>query len=116
MLFFIPDISGFTRFVAATEISHSEHIVRELLEALIAANQTGVEVSEIEGDAVLFCKRGALPALPALVEQARRMFIFAATARNSVIGCAARRTTARGARAIKRPSATPRYAPARPTA
>lgn len=28
-LLFIPDISGFTKFVNETEISHSEHIITE---------------------------------------------------------------------------------------
>ena len=75
VLFCIPDISGFTKFVAGTEISHSQHIVRELLEALLDANNLGLQVSEIEGDAVLFYRLGAPPELPELVEQARRMFV-----------------------------------------
>ena len=75
VLFCIPDISGFTKFVAQTEIGHSQHIVRELLEGLIDSNNTGLQVSEIEGDAVLFYRLGAPPSLPELVEQARRMFI-----------------------------------------
>ena len=33
-LLFIPDISGFTRFVSETEIEHSRLIIQELLEAL----------------------------------------------------------------------------------
>ena len=75
VLFCIPDISGFTKFVAETEIGHSQHIVRELLEALIDANNSGLQVSEIEGDAVLFYRLGAPPSLPQMVEQARRMFV-----------------------------------------
>ena len=53
VLFCIPDISGFTKFVAETEIAHSRHIIGELLEAVIEANCTGLQVSEIEGDAAL---------------------------------------------------------------
>ena len=34
-LLFIPDISGFTRFVNAVEIEHSRFIIQELLETLI---------------------------------------------------------------------------------
>lgn len=75
VLFYIPDISGFTKFVAETEINHSQHIVRELLEALIDADCTGLKVSEIEGDAVLFYRLGTPPSVPELVEQARRMFV-----------------------------------------
>ena len=53
-LLFIPDISGFTRFINQTDIEHSRLIIQELLEVLINANQIGLEVSEIEGDAILF--------------------------------------------------------------
>jgi len=53
-LLFVPDISGFTRFVQATEISHSRHIIEELLEKIIEANDLGLEISEVEGDAILF--------------------------------------------------------------
>jgi hypothetical protein len=75
VLFFIPDISGFTKFVAETEISHSQHIIKGLLEALVDANSIGLKVSEFEGDAVLFYRHGALPALNDFVEQARKMFV-----------------------------------------
>jgi Protein of unknown function (DUF2652) len=52
-LLFIPDISGFSRFVSQTEIEHSRLIIQELLEILINANQMGLEISEVEGDAIL---------------------------------------------------------------
>lgn len=73
-LLFIPDISGFTRFVNETEIEHSRLIIQELLELLINANQIGLEVSEIEGDAILFYKFGESPDLSALYKQVERMF------------------------------------------
>lgn len=75
VLFFIPDISGFTKFVSETEISHSQHIIQELLETLVDASAMGLKVGEFEGDAVLFYRTGPLPALPEFVEQARRMFV-----------------------------------------
>lgn len=74
-LFFIPDIGGFTQFMVETEIRHSRHIIRELLELLVGANTLGLRVSEIEGDAVLFYREGAPPTLAELVAQARRMYI-----------------------------------------
>ncbi len=37
-LLFIPDISGFTQFVQNTEVDHSQHVISELLEVLITAN------------------------------------------------------------------------------
>ena len=75
VLFFIPDISGFTKFVAETEIDHSQHIIQELLETLVDVSAMGLKVGEYEGDAVLFYRLGALPALTDFVEQARRMFV-----------------------------------------
>ena len=51
-LYFIPDISGFTKFVTSTEIEHSRHIISELLELLIDANILGLKLVEIEGDAL----------------------------------------------------------------
>jgi hypothetical protein len=73
-LLFIPDISGFTRFVNESEIDHSRLIIQELLEILINANQTGLEVSEIEGDAILFYKFGEPPPLEELYKQVEKMF------------------------------------------
>lgn len=73
-LLFIPDISGFTRFINETDIEHSRLIVQELLEILINANQLGLEVSEIEGDAILFYKFGDPPAMEDLYKQTETMF------------------------------------------
>jgi hypothetical protein len=73
-LLFIPDISGFTKFINETEIDHSRLIIQELLELLINANNVGLEVSEIEGDAILFYKFGEAPALNELYRQVEKMF------------------------------------------
>ena len=73
-LLFIPDISGFTRFVNESEIEHSRVIIQELLEGLINANQLGLEISEIEGDAILFYKFGESPDLKELYKQVEKMF------------------------------------------
>lgn len=73
-LLFIPDISGFTRFVNEIEIDHSRHIIQQLLEVLINANNTGLEISEIEGDAILFYKFGEPLELEALYKQVEKMF------------------------------------------
>jgi hypothetical protein len=73
-LLFIPDISGFTRFVSETEIEHSRYIIQELLEVLIRSNRIGLQISEIEGDAILFYKFGEAPALPELYKQVEEMF------------------------------------------
>ncbi|MDX1478713.1 MAG: DUF2652 domain-containing protein [Saprospiraceae bacterium] len=74
-LIFIPDISGFSRFVKHNEIQHSQHIVEELLEAIIDANDIGLEISEIEGDAVLFYRQGVPPTSVELLAQIQRMYV-----------------------------------------
>ena len=73
-LLFIPDISGFTRFINETEIDHSRLILQELLEVLINANQIDLQISEIEGDAILFYKFGEPPSIEALYMQVENMF------------------------------------------
>ena len=73
-LLFIPDISGFTRFINETEIDHSRQIIQELLETLINANELGLELSEIEGDAILFYKFGEAPSMEKLYKQVEKMF------------------------------------------
>ena len=75
MLIFMPDISGFTRFVNNTEIDHSQHIIEELLELLIDANEMDLEVSEIEGDAVLFYKTGSTGSIENLMAQVKSMYL-----------------------------------------
>jgi len=55
-ILFIPDISGFTEFVHYTDISHSRHIISELLELLLDNNVMGLELAEIEGDALFLYK------------------------------------------------------------
>lgn len=71
-LYFIPDISGFTKFVHETEIEHSIHIIAELLEILLDNNTTGFELAEIEGDA-LFMYTTEPPAFAELIAQINKM-------------------------------------------
>jgi Protein of unknown function (DUF2652) len=74
-LLFVPDISGFTQFVQATEIEHSHHIIEELLEKLIEANNIGLQVSEVEGDAILFYRFDNPPTAEEFFLQVRKMFL-----------------------------------------
>ena len=74
-LLFIPDISGFTKFVNTTEIHHAKHIIEELLEVLIDANEIGLELSEIEGDALLFYRKGKAPNMAELLAQVQKMYV-----------------------------------------
>ena len=71
----IPDISGFTEFVSEVEISHSEHIITELLGLLIQANSLKLHLCEIEGDALFFYRGGWFPTLDEVIEQVRVWFL-----------------------------------------
>ncbi len=73
-LLFIPDISGFTDFVNETEVDHSRYIIQELLETLINSNKVQLQVSEIEGDAILFYRFGQVPTMNELFSQVQTMF------------------------------------------
>ena len=74
-LLLIPDISGFTRFVNEIELEHGRHIVSELLESIIDADDLGLTVAEIEGDAILFYLKDVVPSVPRIATLAERMFV-----------------------------------------
>lgn len=71
---FVPDISGFTQFVNNTEVTHSRHIISELLDIIIRQDELGLTVSEIEGDAVLFYKKET-PPVSDIIRQAQKTFV-----------------------------------------
>lgn len=50
----LADISGYTAFVAQTEIDHSWEIVHELLDTIVRSVHGRMDVSQVEGDAILF--------------------------------------------------------------
>lgn len=70
----IPDISGFTRFMSDTNIELSAKVIPALLNEIIYANEIGLKVSEIEGDAILFFRKGELPAFRDLINQCKSFF------------------------------------------
>ncbi|WP_298532277.1 DUF2652 domain-containing protein [uncultured Algibacter sp.] len=74
-ILFIPDISGFTEFVQHTAIAHSKHIVAELLELLIDSNQMGLELAEIEGDALFLYKLSEAVDISTLENQIEAMYV-----------------------------------------
>ncbi len=74
-LLFIPDISGFTKFVQTTEVEHSQHVIAELLEVLIASNTQELELAEVEGDALFFYKEDEVLSQERLLAQIETMFI-----------------------------------------
>ena len=70
----IPDISGFTEFMSSTDIELSSKVIPTLLNKIIYANEIGLKVSEIEGDAVLFYRTGKLPPFKTLINQCKLFF------------------------------------------
>ncbi|WP_460676763.1 DUF2652 domain-containing protein [Hymenobacter coalescens] len=74
-LLLIPDISGFTRFIEEANHPQAPHLVADLLEILIEANVLGLQVAEIQGDAILFYRLGPAPPVAELVQQCRRIFL-----------------------------------------
>jgi hypothetical protein len=73
-LILIPDISGFTDFTSTTEIDHAAHIIAELLEVMIEAEDTGFTLAEVEGDALLMYRKGDPLPRSVLIDQCQRMF------------------------------------------
>jgi len=70
----IPDISGFTEFMRSVDIEVSSQVIPALLNEIIYSNEIELKVSEIEGDAVLFFKKGELPPFKALVDQCKLFY------------------------------------------
>ena len=60
-LLFITDISGFTSFVAAADPEKGRDQAQRLLSCIVEANTIGLELCEVEGDAVFFYLRGEMP-------------------------------------------------------
>ena len=72
---FIPDISGFTRFVKQTEIKHGQHIIEELINLIIKEGSKTLKVAEIEGDAVFFFKHEEKLTPEHMRNEAKRIYI-----------------------------------------
>jgi uncharacterized protein YndB with AHSA1/START domain len=50
----LADISGYSKFIAQTEVDHSWSILHELLDTMVRSMQGRMDVSQVEGDAILF--------------------------------------------------------------
>jgi uncharacterized protein YndB with AHSA1/START domain len=50
----LADISGYSKFVQQTEVDHSWSILHELLDAVVRSMHGRMDVSQVEGDAILF--------------------------------------------------------------
>lgn len=69
----IPDFNGFTQFVYNTKLYTGQYIVTQLLSTLIDANREYFEISEIEGDAILFYRYDANPSYQKISKLLRNM-------------------------------------------
>ena len=63
----LADISGFTAFVAATELEHGPPIIAELLGEVMGRLAPPLEIQEVEGDAVFALGADRLLGSPAAV-------------------------------------------------
>ncbi|MDB5120456.1 MAG: hypothetical protein JWN56_1674 [Sphingobacteriales bacterium] len=72
--FCVPDITGFTRFIATADINFTKEVIPALLRKLIDANVLKMKVGEIEGDAIFFYKTGRLPAVSRVAEQCKVIY------------------------------------------
>lgn len=72
-LLFIPDISGFTELVHSTDVLTGQQITYELLSAVLRENKLQLQISEVEGDAILFYRFGPAPKLDFLLCQYEKM-------------------------------------------
>lgn len=65
----IADISGYTSYLATTELEHSQEILAELLELIVARFQPALTIVRLEGDAVLaHAPEGQIPRGETLIE------------------------------------------------
>ncbi len=69
----IPDFSGFTEFVLNTKLYTGEYIVRQLLSILIDVNNQYFDISEIEGDAILFFRYDKQPSYKKISGMLKKM-------------------------------------------
>lgn len=70
----IPDISGFTQFMREANFELTAQVIPALLNEIIYSNEIDFQVSEIEGDAVLFYRNGTLPTLTVLINQCKTFY------------------------------------------
>jgi hypothetical protein len=66
---FIPDISGYSNFVKNTNSKKGAEVIAQLLDVILQNNCLSFDVSEIEGDAVLFYKFGRTFSIPSILGQ-----------------------------------------------
>jgi len=64
----LADISGYSSFVQQTEVDHSWSILHELLDTMVRSLAGQMDVSQVEGDAILFISGLTTPEVVAALE------------------------------------------------
>src|ERR1700745_2641673 len=64
----LADISGYSRFVQQTEVDHSWSILHELLDTVVRSVHGRMDVSQVEGDAILFITGMTTPEVIGAIE------------------------------------------------
>ncbi|HXI00382.1 MAG TPA: DUF2652 domain-containing protein [Sphingobacteriaceae bacterium] len=72
--FCVPDITGFTKFIATADIHFTKEVIPALLRKLIEANVIKMNIGEIEGDAIFFYKTGRLPSIKQVADQCKVLY------------------------------------------
>jgi uncharacterized protein YndB with AHSA1/START domain len=86
----LADISGYTSYVASTELTHSQEILTELLELIIERFKPILTISKIEGDAIFaYAPETKIPRGEAILELIESTYIAFRSRRDA----AHRRTT-----------------------
>jgi uncharacterized protein YndB with AHSA1/START domain len=66
----LADISGYSKFIAQTEVDHSWSILHELLDTVVRSLHGRMDVSQVEGDAILFITGLSTPDVVHAIEDA----------------------------------------------
>jgi uncharacterized protein YndB with AHSA1/START domain/class 3 adenylate cyclase len=81
----LADISGYTTFTATTELTHSQEILKELLDTIIATVDPVFEVVEVEGDAVFaYGPREGITRIETILETVEKTYGYFIRKRDSV--------------------------------
>lgn len=75
IIFLLPDISGFTRFLKTTEIRHSRHIIEELIAIIVEQTKKHFQLAEVEGDALFLYQETAKINVKVLYEVVKNTYI-----------------------------------------
>ena len=84
--FLLADISGYTSFMAGTELEHSQEIMGEILRLLVGSLTRSMELAEVEGDAVfVYCPQERITRGETLLELVERTYLAFRNKRDAMV-------------------------------